>query len=157
MHTIWSRMLLWFVWYAVSASILCSRRLLQIFVHYGLTMAFFVEDTVSSTRICVRLHSELGFSANIHTTPKPAYQLKISLSYTLAYAIYCGQMMHIQRLRFTLIWTIVRQSMRKMNQVGVLEGVCGFLVWARDRFLRSVCTRLSALIHRRPGKTPHNP
>ena len=44
--------------------ILYSRRLLQIFVHYGLTMAFFVEDTVSSTRICVRLHSELGFSAN---------------------------------------------------------------------------------------------
>ena len=54
--------------------ILYSRRLLQIFVHYGLTMAFFVEDTVSSTRICVRLHSELASPPIINTTLKPAYQ-----------------------------------------------------------------------------------
>ena len=60
--------------YAALEVILYSRRLLQIFVHYGLTMAFFVEDTVSSGILYAKLHSELGFSANIHTTPKPAHQ-----------------------------------------------------------------------------------
>ena len=96
------------------ASILCSRRLLQIFVHYGLTMAFFVEDTVSSTRICVRLHSELGFSANNQYHTANQHTNRISLSYTLAYAIYCGQMMHISiytTVYLTLIWTIVRRSL----------------------------------------------
>ena len=71
--------------------ILYSRRLLQIFVHYGLIMAFFVEDTVSSTRsYIVNLASPPIFipHPNQHTN-------RISLSYTLAYAIYCGQMMHI--------------------------------------------------------------
>ena len=64
--------------------ILYSRRLLQIFVHYGLIMAFFVEDTVSSTRsYIVNLASPPIFipHPNQHT-------IRISLSYTLAYAIH---------------------------------------------------------------------
>ena len=103
--------------------ILYSRRLLQIFVHYGLIMAFFVEDTVSSTRrYIVNLASPPIFipHPNQHTN-------RISLSYTLAYAIYCGQMMHIQRLRFTLIWTIVRQSLcKKWTRLAFWRGFAGF-------------------------------
>ena len=103
--------------------ILYSRRLLQIFVHYGLIMAFFVEDTVSSTRsYIVNLASPPIFipHPNQHTN-------RISLSYTLAYAIYCGQMMHIWRLRFTLIWTIVRQSLcKKWTRLAFWRGFAGF-------------------------------
>jgi len=52
---------------------------------------------------------------------------RISLSYTLAYAIYCGQMMHIWRLRFTLIWTIVRQSLcKKWTRLACGRGFAGF-------------------------------
>ena len=103
--------------------ILYSRRLLQIFVHYGLIMAFFVEDTLSSTRsYIVNLASPPIFipHPNQHTN-------RISLSYTLAYAIYCGQMMHIWRLRFTLIWTIVRQSIcKKWTRLAFWRGFAGF-------------------------------
>ena len=37
-------------------------------------------------------------------------------------------------------------SMQKTNQVGTYEGVWRISVWARDSFLRRVCTRLSALM-----------
>jgi hypothetical protein len=63
-------------------------------------MAFFVEDTVSSTRsyIVKRGASKPSLaSPPIFTPHTNQHIIRISLSYTLDYGTYCGHMMHIHR------------------------------------------------------------
>ena len=126
MDTIWSRMLLLFI-YVRRWRLSC---IVAVYCKYSFTMGSpwpFLSriryPAVSSTRsYIVNLASPPIFipHPNQHTN-------RISLSYTLAYAIYCGQMMHIWRLRFTLIWTIVRQSLcKKWTRLAFWRGFAGF-------------------------------
>ena len=97
MNTIWSRMLLLFI-YVRRWRLSC---IVAVYCKYSFTMGSpwpFLSriryPAVSSTRsYIVNLASPPIFipHPNQHTN-------RISLSYTLAYAIYCGQMMHIWRL-----------------------------------------------------------
>ena len=101
MHTLWSRMLLLFI-YVRRWRLSC---IVAVYCKYSFTMGSpwpFLSriryPAVSSTRsYIVNLASPPIFipHPNQHTN-------RISLSYTLAYAIYCGQMMHIDDLGLPL-------------------------------------------------------
>ena len=103
--------------------ILCSRRLLQIFVqptiwaHHGLFCQGY-------GILYARLHSELCSSANIHTKPKPAYHSNYQLLYTtLADAIMWANVMHIQRL---LDYCTTISMQKKQTRLVHRNGFAGF-------------------------------
>ena len=122
MFTIWSRMLLWFIYVrcwrlSCVVAVYSCKYSFTIWAHHGLFCRGY-------GILYAKLHSELCSSANIHTKPKPAYHSNYQLLYTtLADAIMWANVMHIQRL---LDYCTTISMQKKQTRLVHRNGFAGF-------------------------------
>ena len=140
-------MLLWFIYVrcwrlsCVLVAVYSCKYSFTTWAHHGLFCRGY-------SILYAKLHSELCSSTNFHTKPKPAYHSN-QLLYTLPYAsIYCGQMWCIFDNLGLPLSGLLYNNLYAKNGPGSWYIERGLRVFglSSNKSLRSVCTRLSALI-----------